>query len=130
MELLHVLAPSAQNKGFSSKPSQGMSVLTTFSIGVLCPNWEQGAFSCLGIDLCRVPCRNRCCHCGRTQRQGVGVRLLLAFVGQSCCSGAWFPMLPLGDDGLTSALPLSSGLYCVHGKSAIWCRGGSGLGAA
>lgn len=115
MELLPVLALSAQNKGFGSKPFWGVSVLGTFSVGALCPNWEQGAFSCLGIDLCCVPCRNRCCHCGRTQRQGVRVRPWLAFVGQSCCSGSLALHAPLGDDGLTSALPPPSGLYCVLG---------------
>lgn len=34
MELLPVLALSAQNKGFSSKPFWGVSVLGTFSVAV------------------------------------------------------------------------------------------------
>lgn len=34
MELLPVLALSAQNKGFGSKPFWGVSVLGTFSVAV------------------------------------------------------------------------------------------------
>lgn len=48
------------------------------------------------------------------------MRPWLPFVVKAVVLGAWLPMLSLGEDGLASALPLSSGLYCVCG--VLWGR--------